>query len=256
MKDTTVTAQFKVLRNAASEKLFDRASAPVYFLAWTTTPWTLPSNTALCVGPNIEYVRVESVNPYTKEPAVYVLAKALVESHFNDKNPFRVLDGTFRGRELAGIGYEQLFLWVNPGEGAFRVITGDYVTTEDGTGVVHIAPTFGADDDKVAKAAGVPPMQMVDAAGNRMPMVDRTGKFFRLEDLDPAFVAANVDKEQYGVYAGRYVKNAYDATLTDDDATLDIDLCVDLKQQGKAFRIEKHVHSYPHCWRTDKPVLY
>ena len=256
VKDTTVTAQFKVQRDALSEKLFADTSAPVYFLAWTTTPWTLPSNTALCVGPSIEYVRVESVNPYTKEPAVYVLAKALVASHFNDKNPYRVLDGSFKGRELAGIRYEQLFPWVNPGEGAFRVITGDYVTTEDGTGVVHIAPTFGADDDKVAKAAGVPPMQLVDVLGNRMPMVDRTGKFFRLEDLDPGFVAANVDTEKYGVYAGRFVKNAYDPTLGPDDATLDIDLCVDLKQQGKAFRIEKHVHSYPHCWRTDKPVLY
>ncbi|MBO4557291.1 MAG: isoleucine--tRNA ligase [Bacteroidales bacterium] len=256
VKDTTVTAQFRVERNAASEKLFAGTSLPVFFLAWTTTPWTLPSNTALCVGPNIDYVRVESVNPYTKEPAVYVLAKALVGAHFNDKNPYRVLDGEFKGRDLAGIGYEQLFPWVNPGEGAFRVITGDYVTVEDGTGVVHIAPTFGADDDKVAKAAGVPPLQMVDAAGNRMPMVDRTGKFFRLEDLDPAYVAANVNANLYGVYAGRYVKNAYDATLGPDDATLDIDLCVDLKQQGKAFKIEKHVHSYPHCWRTDKPVLY
>ena len=256
VKDTTVTAQFEVVRNEASEKLFAATELPVYFLAWTTTPWTLPSNTALCVGPNIDYVRVESVNPYTKEPAVYVLAKALVPAHFNDKNPYRVLDGEFKGRELTGIAYKQLFPWVNPGEGAFRVIPGDYVTVEDGTGIVHIAPTFGADDDKVAKAAGVPPMQMVDAQGNRMPMVDRTGKFFRLEDLDPAFVAANVNTELYGVYAGRYVKNAYDATLGPDDATLDIDLCVDLKQQGKAFRIEKHVHSYPHCWRTDKPVLY
>ena len=256
VKDTTVTAQFEVVRNEASEKLFAATELPVYFLAWTTTPWTLPSNTALCVGPNIDYVRVESVNPYTKEPAVYVLAKALVPAHFNDKNPYRVLDGEFKGRELTGIAYKQLFPWVNPGEGAFRVIPGDYVTVEDGTGIVHIAPTFGADDDKVAKAAGVPPMQMVDAQGNRMPMVDRTGKFFRLEDLDPAFVSANVNTELYGVYAGRYVKNAYDATLGPDDATLDIDLCVDLKQQGKAFRIEKHVHSYPHCWRTDKPVLY
>ena len=256
VKDTTVTAQFEIVRNDASAKLFEGTELPVYFLAWTTTPWTLPSNTALCVGPNIDYVRVESVNPYTKEPAVYVLAKALVPAHFNDKNPFRVLDGEFKGRELAGIAYKQLFPWVNPGEGAFRVITGDYVTVEDGTGIVHIAPTFGADDDKVAKIAGVPPMQMVDAAGNRMPMVDRTGKFFRLEDLDSEFVEKNVNKELYGVYAGRYVKNAYDATLGPDDATLDIDLCVDLKQQGKAFKMEKHVHSYPHCWRTDKPVLY
>ncbi|MBQ5402681.1 MAG: class I tRNA ligase family protein, partial [Bacteroidales bacterium] len=147
VKDTTVTAQFEVVKNGASQKLFDDTTMPVYFLAWTTTPWTLPSNTALCVGPNIDYVRVESVNPYTKEPAVYVLAKALVGAHFNDKNPYRVLDGEFKGRDLAGIAYRQLFPWVNPGEGAFRVITGDYVTVEDGTGIVHIAPTFGADDD-------------------------------------------------------------------------------------------------------------
>ncbi len=256
VKDTTVTVQFEVVKNGLSQKLFDDTTLPVYFLAWTTTPWTLPSNTALCVGPNIEYVRVESVNPYTKEPAVYVLAKALVASHFNDKNPFRVLDGSFKGSELAGIQYVQLMPWVNPGEGAFRVITGDYVSVEDGTGVVHIAPTFGSDDDKVAKIAGIPPLQMVDLAGNRLPMVDRTGKFFRLEDLDPDFVAANVNRELYGAYAGRFVKNAYDASLDPDDVTLDIELSVDLKQQGKAFKIEKHVHSYPHCWRTDKPVLY
>ncbi len=256
VKDTTVVAQFEVVKNAVSQKLFEDTTLPVFFLAWTTTPWTLPSNTALCVGPNIEYVRVESVNPYTKEPAVYVVAKNLVSAHFNDKNPYRVIDGTFKGSELEGIAYSQLMPWVNPGEGAFRVILGDYVTTEDGTGIVHIAPTFGADDNKVAKAAGVPPMQMIDAAGAPQAMVDRTGKFFRIEDLDPAFVAEKVDVEKYSVYAGRFVKNAYDPTLKEDDATLDIDLCVDLKQQGKAFKIEKHVHTYPHCWRTDKPVLY
>ncbi|MBP9987595.1 MAG: isoleucine--tRNA ligase, partial [Bacteroidales bacterium] len=256
VKDTTVVAQFEVVKNAVSQKLFEDTTLPVFFLAWTTTPWTLPSNTALCVGPNIEYVRVESVNPYTKEPAVYVVAKNLVSAHFNDKNPYRVIDGTFKGSELEGIAYSQLMPWVNPGEGAFRVILGDYVTTEDGTGIVHIAPTFGADDNKVAKAAGVPPMQMIDAAGVPQAMVDRTGKFFRIEDLDPAFVAEKVDVEKYSVYAGRFVKNAYDPDLKEDDTTLDIDLCVELKQQGKAFKIEKHVHTYPHCWRTDKPVLY
>ncbi|MCF0172647.1 MAG: class I tRNA ligase family protein, partial [Bacteroidales bacterium] len=256
VKDTTCTAQFAVIKDEKSQVLYEDSTLPVFFLAWTTTPWTLPSNTALCVGPSIEYVRVESVNPYSKEPAIYVVAKNLVSSLFNEKNPFRVLDGVFKGSELAGIRYEQLMPWVNPGEGAFKVITGDYVTTEDGTGIVHIAPTFGADDNKVAKAAGVPPMHLIDAQGNPQAMVDRSGKFFRLEDLDSTFVAQKVNAELYGVYAGRYVKNAYDNTLGPDDTTLDVDLCVDLKQQGKAFRIEKHVHNYPHCWRTDKPVLY
>ena len=153
--------------------------------------------------------------------------------------------------------YEQLLPWVNPGEGAFRVITGDFVTTEEGTtGIVHIAPTFGADDDRVAKANGIPPLMMLDKDGNRRPMVDMTGKFYLIEDLDPGFVKQNIDVEAYSEYAGRYVKNAYDAALTADDATLDIDICVLLKQTNKVFKIEKHVHSYPHCWRTDKPVLY
>ena len=256
VKDTTCVVQFRVKRDAKSEFLFEGTALPVFFIAWTTTPWTLPSNTALCVGPNIEYVRVSSVNPYTHEPAVYVAAKQLLGAHFNDKNPYEVIGEPFKGSVLAGIGYEQLIPWVKPDEGAFRVITGDFVTTEDGTGIVHIAPTFGADDNKVGKANGVPGMLLVDAAGASQAMVDRTGKFYKIEELDPAFVAERVDTGLYSVYAGRFVKNAYDDTLAPDAPTLDVDLCVELKQQGKAFKIEKHTHSYPHCWRTDKPVLY
>ena len=256
VKDTTVTAQFRLIRNEASEWLFKLTDKPLFMLAWTTTPWTLPSNTALCVGPKIDYVVVESVNPYTKEPAAYVLAKELVAAHFNDKNPFKVLDGVYKGEAFTGISYEQLLPWMKPDEGAFRVITGDYVTTEDGTGIVHIAPTFGADDNKVAKPFGIPPFFVIDRDGANQPMVDKKGRMFPIEDLDPAFVAARVDKELYAPFSGRYVKNAYDPNLGPDDPTLDIDICMDLKQQGKAFRIEKHVHNYPHCWRTDKPVLY
>ena len=271
VKDTTVVAQFEVVKDKASEILYNGSPATVYFLAWTTTPWTLPSNTALCVGPSIDYIRVLSFNPYTGTPAVYVVAEALLHDHFNPKAadipledykpgdklvPYKVLDGKFKGEELAGISYRQLIPWINPGEGAFRVILGDYVTTDAGTtGVVHIAPTFGADDDKVAKAAGVPPLMVVDRNGDRQAQVDRKGRFYRIEDMDPEFVKAYVS-EDYKEYAGRYVKNAYDDTLGPDDPTLDIDICVMLKQQGKAFRIEKHVHSYPHCWRTDKPVIY
>ena len=271
VKDTTVVAQFEVVKDKASEILYNGSPATVYFLAWTTTPWTLPSNTALCVGPSIDYIRVLSFNPYTGTPAVYVVAEVLLHDHFNPKAadipledykpgdklvPYKVLDGKFKGEELAGISYRQLIPWINPGEGAFRVILGDYVTTDAGTtGVVHIAPTFGADDDKVAKAAGVPPLMVVDRNGDRQAQVDRKGRFYRIEDMDPEFVKANVS-EDYKEYAGRYVKNAYDDTLGPDDPTLDIDICVMLKQQGKAFRIEKHVHSYPHCWRTDKPVIY
>ena len=271
VKDTTVVAQFEVVKDKDSEILYNGSPATVYFLAWTTTPWTLPSNTALCVGPSIDYIRVLSFNPYTGTPAVYVVAEALLHDHFNPKAadipledykpgdklvPYKVLDGKFKGEELAGISYRQLIPWINPGEGAFRVILGDYVTTDAGTtGVVHIAPTFGADDDKVAKAAGVPPLMVVDRNGDRQAQVDRKGRFYRIEDMAPEFVKANVS-EDYKEYAGRYVKNAYDDTLGPDDPTLDIDICVMLKQQGKAFRIEKHVHSYPHCWRTDKPVIY
>ena len=256
VKDTTVTVQFEVVRDAASELLFEGADRPVYILAWTTTPWTLPSNTALCVGPNIEYVAVDSVNPYSKAPARYVVAKPLFDAHFNDKNPGTVAGAPVKGTALVGIRYKQLIPWMKPDGDAFRVIPGDYVTTEDGTGIVHIAPTFGADDDKVAKAAGIPPMQVIDRAGNRQAMVDRTGKLYRIEDLDEKFVAERVDVAAYGPFAGRFVKNAYDNSLAPDAPTLDIDICMELKQAGIAFRIEKHVHNYPHCWRTDKPVLY
>lgn len=243
VKDTTCVAQFK-LKNEEN----------TFFLAWTTTPWTLPSNTALCVGPAIEYVKVKTHNPYTKEVCNLILAESLLTSVMG-KNEYEIFDRK-KGTELAGIEYEQLIPWVNPGEGAFRVITGDFVTTEDGTGIVHIAPTFGADDDRVAKQNGVPPMLLVDKDGNRQPMVDRTGKFFKLDDLSADFVTSNVNKGLYAEYAGRFVKNAYDESLTENDATLDVDICVMLKQQGLAFKIEKHTHSYPHCWRTDKPVLY
>lgn len=253
VKDTTCVAQFKIKSQPKSFPL-DISWGEPYFLAWTTTPWTLPSNTALCVGPNIDYVIVKSTNPYSKQECKYILAESLLGAVMG-KNEYEVL-AKMKGSDLAGMEYEQLIPWVNPGEGAFRVITGDFVTTEDGTGIVHIAPTFGADDDRVGKANGIPPMLLIDKDGNQRPMVDLTGKFYKIEDLDPAFVAANVNAEAYGEYAGRYVKNAYDDTLTDADATLDIDLCVMLKQQGLAFKIEKHVHNYPHCWRTDKPVLY
>lgn len=266
VKDTTCTAQFKIIDPKPEMAAFGEA----FFLAWTTTPWTLPSNTALCMGPNVTYVAVQSYNPYTGMPMTAVLAKDLVAAYFNVKAegialadykvgdkliPYQIV-GEWKGTELAGMKYEQLVPWVNPGEGAFRVITGDFVTTEDGTGIVHIAPTFGADDDRVAKANGVPPLMMVDKEGNQRPMVDLTGKFYLLEELDLDFIDAQMDKELYAIYAGRFVKNAYDPELTDADATLDIDLSVMLKQQNRVFRIEKHIHNYPHCWRTDKPVLY
>ena len=244
VKDTTCCAQFKVI-----------GEEDLYFLAWTTTPWTLPSNTALCVGPNIDYVKVRSANPYTGKSATYILAQALVGSWFNDKVPYEVLPGTFKGTELAGMRYEQLIPWFRPDEGAFKVILGDYVTTEDGTGVVHIAPTFGADDAKVAKIAGVPGLYVTDKAGNPQAQVDPQGRFYRVEDLDSSYVSDRVSPS-YSEWAGRYVKNAYDATLPADAPTLDVDICVMLKADNKAFRIEKHVHTYPHCWRTDKPVLY
>ncbi|MBI9065154.1 MAG: isoleucine--tRNA ligase, partial [Marinilabiliaceae bacterium] len=270
VKDTTCTAQFKIVRNEASEKLFENVDADLYFLAWTTTPWTLPSNTALAVGPKINYLKVKTFNPYTGEPQVVILAKDLLASYFNPKNaelvledykpgdkkvPYQVI-GEFKGTDLEGTYYEQLMPWVKPDGDAFRVITGDFVTIEDGTGIVHIAPTFGADDDRVAKIAGIAPLILIDREGKRQPMVDRTGKFFKIEDLDLQFVAESVDVAKYGEYAGRYVKNAYDENLSDDDATLDVDLAVMLKKENQAFKVEKHVHNYPHCWRTDKPILY
>ncbi|MDR0687445.1 MAG: isoleucine--tRNA ligase [Prevotellaceae bacterium] len=271
VKDTACVAMFEVA--ARREELpfaLPEGREKCYLLAWTTTPWTLPSNTALCVGADIEYTAATTCNPYSGERITVILAKDLVAKHFNPKAaalpfegykagdklvPYRVV-GACSGAALEGIPYRQLIPWVNPGSGAFRVITGDFVTTEDGTGIVHIAPTFGADDDRVARLHGIPPLMLVDKSGARQPMVDRTGKFFRLSDLDETFVKENVNRELYGEYAGRFVKNAYDPDLTESDPSLDVDLCVMLKQQGLAFKIEKHVHSYPHCWRTDKPVLY
>ena len=258
VKDTTCTAQFRVVRDERSERFFEGVEGELYFLAWTTTPWTLPSNTALAVGPAIDYVRVKCRNPYTDEAQTVILARELVPSYFTKKmeGTFEVEDRVYKGPEFEGVRYEQLLPWGRPMGDAFRVIVGDYVTTTDGTGIVHIAPTFGADDNRVAKQAGIAPLFVIDRAGKEQPMVDRTGKFFRIEELDPAFVERYVDAGKYGEYAGRYVKNAYDDTLAPDAPTLDVDIAVALKGAGMAFKIEKHVHSYPHCWRTDKPVLY
>lgn len=267
VKDTTCTAQFLIKNPLPEWTEFGES----FFLAWTTTPWTLPSNVLLAVGPKIDYVAVQTYNPYSGRPMTAVLAKNLLDTYFPAKNaelslddykpgdkniPFRVIDKEWKGAELAGIAYEQLIPWVKVSDNGLKVVTGDFVTTEDGTGIVHIAPTFGADDAKVGKENDVPGLTLTDKEGNLRPMVDLTGKYFRVEDLDPEFVQHNVNTELYGEYAGRYVKNAYDDSLTDDDATLDVDLSVMLKQQNRAFRIEKQVHNYPHCWRTDKPVLY
>ena len=269
VKDTTCVAQFKVIRDEKSEKLF-ADSEPVYILAWTTTPWTLPSNTALAVGPNITYYVVKTYNPYTYLPVTVILAKDRFSAYFNPKAeslaledyqagdkliPYRKV-GEFKGPELEGIRYEQLMPWMRPEGDAFRVILGDYVSTEDGTGIVHIAPTFGADDAQVAKAAGVPPMQLVNRKGEFRPMVDLTGKFYLLDELDEDFVKRCVRVDEYRKWEGQFVKNAYDPKKTDKDETLDVALCMELKQRGMAFKIEKHVHNYPHCWRTDKPILY
>ncbi|WP_059026985.1 isoleucine--tRNA ligase [Gabonibacter massiliensis] len=269
VKDTTCVAQFKVVRDAKSEKLFAH-SDQVYFLAWTTTPWTLPSNTALAVGPNITYLEIKTYNPYTFQPITVIIAEERFNSFFNKKAesialeeykegdkliPYRIVN-RFKGPDLEGIRYEQLIPWMKPLGDAFRVILGDYVTTEDGTGIVHIAPTFGADDDRVAKISGISPMLLIDKEGNRQPMVDKQGKLFLLDEIDPDFIKNNIDVTSYSNYAGRFVKNAYDPNLSEDDTTLDIDLSVMLKRENKAFKVEKHEHNYPHCWRTDKPVLY
>lgn len=267
VKDTTVTAMFHM---TSPQGTFKTDWGETYFMAWTTTPWTLPSNTALCVGPKIDYVLVNTFNPYTSQPISVVMAEARIASYFNPAGaeaamenyekggkilPYRVV-AHFKGTDLEGLKYEQLFAYVNPGEGAFRVILGDYVSTEDGTGIVHIAPTFGADDAFVAKKAGVPALQLIDKNGNKRPMVDLKGRFYKLEDLDEDFKQKHMNVDLYKTYAGRFVKNAYDDKLTDKDETLDISICMELKASGLAFRIEKHVHNYPHCWRTDKPILY
>ncbi len=250
VKDTTCVAMFK---------LCDRDET--YAIAWTTTPWTLPSNTALCVGPNIDYVLLETTHPYTEKPCRIIMAKALVGSMFPEgKSPeYKVVD-EYKGRDLEGLRYEQLIPWVQPREvsdqGSFRIILGDYVTTEDGTGIVHIAPTFGADDARVAKKAGIGELLLFDRDGKQLPMVDKRGRFAPIEDLDPEWVKANMNTELYGQYAGKFVKNAYDPTKTEKDMSLDVELVIMLKGEGKLFKSEKHTHSYPHCWRTDKPVLY
>ena len=310
VKDTTATAQFDILDPKPEMTGWGK---PV-FLAWTTTPWTLPSNTALCVGPNIKYVCVRTYNPYTAEPVSAVMAEVLVGSYFKPEGaeapmegyeagdkvlPYRIV-GSWTGAELVGMHYAQLMPWVKPtekvddnapdyvrqyaeahpekcfavagdrfcdlAEKAFRVIPGDYVTTEDGTGIVHIAPTFGADDAKVAKAAEVPALFMITASGETRPMVDLTGKYYLLSECAEAFADACVDKALYANHEGGYVKNAYDPQFNpggkyDEKAAakaedLNIVLCIEMKRAGQAFRIEKHVHNYPHCWRTDKPVLY
>lgn len=278
VKDTTVTAQFKVLDKVD----FNNTELPTYILAWTTTPWTLPSNTALCVGPKIDYVAVKGNNPYTNEEAVYVLAESRLAAYFQptkdeegNEQPLEIL-WKGKGTDLVGTHYQQLMPWVKPCalEGdqivakeaeAFRVIPGDYVTTEDGTGIVHIAPTFGADDAKVAKDAGIPSLFVIDKAGDTRPMVDFTGKYFVKEDIDPKFLEICVN-ESYWKHAGDFVKNAYDPKFNEGgkydekaaakEMDLNVILCLEMKEEGSAFKIEKHVHNYPHCWRTDKPVLY
>lgn len=266
VKDTTCVAQFLI----TDPKPDMTGWGNPYFLAWTTTPWTLPSNTALAVGPGIDYNVVRTYNPYSGEKITVVLANALMGSFFSSKAaelpleeykkgdkliPFEIV-GRYKGSELTGMHYEQLIPWVNPGEGAFRVIPGDYVTTDDGTGIVHIAGTFGADDLRVSKQNNIPPLHMIDRDGNIRPMVDMKGRFYLLDELDPEFVAKMVDVEAYTPWQGKYVKNAYDSTKQPGDETLDVEICMWLKQNNKVFKIEKHTHSYPHCWRTDKPVLY
>ena len=266
VKDTTCVAQFLI----TDPKDVMTGWGNPYFLAWTTTPWTLPSNTALAVGPSIVYNVVRTYNPYSGEPVTVVLADALMSSMFSAKAAGLPLDSynkgdkaipyevvaSMPGSELVGMHYRQLIPWVNPGEGAFRVIPGDYVTTEDGTGIVHIAGTFGADDLRVSRQAGVPPLHLTDRDGNIRPMVDPTGRFYLLEDLDPEFVRTMVDVEAYTPWQGKYVKNAFDPSKTEADETFDVEICMWLKQNHSVFKIEKHVHNYPHCWRTDKPVLY
>ncbi len=266
VKDTTCVAQFELTDVPEEMKGWGKP----YVLAWTTTPWTLPSNTALAVGPDILYNMVRTYNPYSGEPITVIMADALMGTMFNEKAKDLALDdyekgsklipwqvvGQKKGSELVGLHYRQLIPWVNPGEGAFRVIPGDYVSTDDGTGIVHIAGTFGADDLRVSRQNNIPPLQLIDRDGNIRPMVDLKGRFYMIDDLDPKFVSDMVNVEEYSKWQGKFVKNAYDPEKTDKDETLDVEICMWLKQHDGVFKIEKHVHSYPHCWRTDKPVLY
>ncbi|MCG8697568.1 MAG: isoleucine--tRNA ligase [Bacteroidales bacterium] len=270
VKDTTCVAQFRIIKNDRSEKLFCSDTEELFFMAWTTTPWTLPSNTALAVGAKINYVKVQTYNPYTGKPITVILAKDLMASYFNPKYaelnmedykegdkkiPFKVLE-EFTGEHIAGVQYEQLIDWVKPNGKAFEVLLGDFVTTEDGTGIVHIAPTFGADDYRVAAQNDVAALLITDKNGEQQPLVDRKGRFYRIQDLDKDFVSTNVNTDTYDEFNGRYVKNEYNESLPKEALTVDVDISVMLKKENKAFKIEKHVHNYPHCWRTDKPVLY
>ncbi len=270
VKDTTCVAQFKVVKNEKSAFLFEKTATEIYFLAWTTTPWTLPSNTALAAGKNITYVAVKTYNIYSFLPVTVILAKDLLNSHFSEKNkdlpfeeykegdkniPFTILT-EFKGSKIDGITYEQLIDWVKPEKEAFKVLCDDFVSTEDGTGIVHIAPTFGADDFRVAKVNDVPPLIVYDKTNQQSPLVDKKGRFIPIENIADEFVKKFVNKATYKAFAGRYVKNEYDENLSENDPTVDIDIVVNLKKENKAFKIEKHVHNYPHCWRTDKPVLY
>jgi isoleucyl-tRNA synthetase len=269
VKDTTCVAEFKIIRNRESEWLFEATETDLFFLAWTTTPWTLPSNTALAVGERISYSKVRTFNSYTSDPITVILATDLIPVYFDqklvslpleayhamDKNiPFQVLS-SFQGKQLEGIKYEQLIDWVKPEGRSFEVLLGDFVSTEEGTGIVHIAPTFGADDLRVARQYNVVALTLIDRNKDSVPLVDRKGRLYRIEDIDPEFVKQYINLEAYREYAGRYVKNEYDESLSEND-TLDVDLAVMMKKAGKVFRIEKHIHNYPHCWRTDKPVLY
>ena len=274
VKDTTCVAQFRILDDyspalAPYREILFKWGTP-YFLAWTTTPWTLPSNCALAVGPDITYNIVRTYNPYTGSMITVVAADDLMGSLFSAKAkdlkldeykkgdklvPYEVV-AQVKGLDFVGMNYEQLFPWVNPGEGAFRVIPGDYVTTTEGTGIVHIAGTFGADDLRVSRQSGVPSLLLIDKAGNNRPMVDLTGRFYPISELDPKFVEENVNVEAYTLWQGKYVKNAYNPDATPETETLDVELCMALKAADRVFKIEKHTHSYPHCWRTDKPVLY
>ncbi|MBZ0242237.1 MAG: isoleucine--tRNA ligase [Bacteroidales bacterium] len=270
VKDTSATAQFEIIANEKTSFLNADSKVPLYFLAWTTTPWTLPSNTALAVGPEIEYQLIRTFNPYTNLEVQLILAKKLVANYFDPemadkpladyksgdkKIPYQLIS-EFKGKALKDINYKQLIPWIKPMGDAFRVVIGDFVTIEDGTGIVHIAPTFGADDDRVAKQSGISPLILIDKEGSRRPMVDLGGRFYAIDALDESFVKEYVNVESYQDFAGRYVKNDYDEKLSDSDASLDVDIAVMLKKENKAFRIEKFVHSYPHCWRTDKPILY
>jgi isoleucyl-tRNA synthetase len=270
VKDTTIVAQFKVIRDANSEFLFANTDTDIFFLAWTTTAWTLPSNTALAVGPDIDYVMVRTFNSYNSNPVTVILAKSLIDVYFPGKIkdfnledyregdkyiPYKIID-ELKGKNLEGIRYEQLINWVSPKKEAFKVLLGDFVSTEEGTGIVHIAPTFGADDFKIAQQYDIPPILVIDNNQQTNPLVDKKGRFFLIDDMNKDFVDKYIDVEEYSEFAGRYVKNEYDESLAENDATVDIDIAVYLKKNNKAFRIEKHIHNYPHCWRTDKPVLY